>query len=84
MVLNIPRWLRLTTLGLTTLLHTGCYYMQAARGQLGVMRAREPIGKVLARPGTSDTLKQQLTRALRIREFASQELGLPDNKAYRR
>jgi predicted aminopeptidase len=83
MVLNIPRWLRLGTLGVTALLQTGCYYMQAARGQLGVMRAREPIGKVLARPSTPGTLKEQLTRALRIREFASQELALPDNQAYR-
>jgi predicted aminopeptidase len=65
------------------LLLSGCYLMQAARGQLQVMNARKPIDKVIASPDTSDTLKQQLIRAKRIRDFASQELGLPDNGAYR-
>jgi predicted aminopeptidase len=71
---------------LAALLLAGCgitYVAQAARGQLGVMRAREPIDKVLARPATPDTLKAQLTRAKRIRDFASRELALPDNAAYR-
>jgi len=62
---------------------SGCYLMQAARGQLQVMNAREPVDKVIASADTSDTLKQQLLRARRIRDFASQELGLPDNAAYR-
>jgi predicted aminopeptidase len=62
---------------------TGCYLAQAARGQLEVMRARQPIDKVIAKPSTPDPLKQQLMRALRIREFATQQLGLPDNGAYK-
>jgi predicted aminopeptidase len=69
-----------------TLLLQGCgitYFAQAASGQLGVMRARQPIEKVIARPTTADTLKNQLLRARRIRDFASRELGLPDNGAYR-
>ena len=65
------------------LLLSGCYLMQAARGQLQVMNSRQPIDKVIANPETTDTLKQQLIRARRIRDFASQELGLPDNGAYR-
>ncbi len=36
----------------------------------------------MAKPSTPDPLKQQLMRALRIREFATKELGLPDNGAY--
>jgi predicted aminopeptidase len=68
---------------LATLPLAGCYVMQAARGQLAVMRKREPIDKVIARPSTGDTLKTQLIRARDIREFASRELGLPDNGAYR-
>jgi predicted aminopeptidase len=71
------------SLGAALLLLSGCYLMQAARGQLQVMRARQPIDKVIAKPSTPDPLKQQLVRALRIREFASRELGLPDNDAYR-
>jgi predicted aminopeptidase len=80
MVLKIARRLSLAAL---QLLLTGGYVAQAARGQLEVMRARQPIDKVIAKPSTPDTLKQQLMRALRIREFASQQLGLPDNGAYK-
>ena len=64
----------------------GCgatYIAQAAHGQLSVMNAREPIDKVLAQPDTSDTLRAQLLRVKRIRDFASNELGLPDNASYR-
>lgn len=62
---------------------TGCYYMQATTGQLAVMRAREPIDQLIERPSTSADLKQTLLRARRIRDFASAELGLPDNDSYR-
>jgi predicted aminopeptidase len=61
----------------------GCYLMQAASGQLAVMTKRQPIDKVIARASTTDTLKAQLIRAREIRDFASAELGLPDNAAYR-
>ena len=64
----------------------GCgvtYVAQAAHGQLSVMNAREPIDKVLAQPATSDKLRTQLLRVKRIRDFASKELGLPDNASYR-
>jgi len=75
--------LRATLVAITSLFASGCYIMQAARGQFAVMRARQPIDKVIARPATTDTLKAQLIRARRIREFASKDLGLPDNAAYR-
>jgi predicted aminopeptidase len=68
---------------LTLLSLPGCYLMQATTGQLAVMRARQPIDKLIARPSTPDTLKEQLVRARRIRDFASTELGLPDNASYR-
>lgn len=64
----------------------GCgvtYFAQATSGQLAVMRAREPVDKVLASPDTSDSLRSQLLRVKRIRDFASAELGLPDNASYR-
>jgi predicted aminopeptidase len=87
MVLKIAR---LKIVGLVplaaVLLLGGCgvtYLAQAARGQLAVMRAREPIDKVIEKPATPDTLKEQLQRARRIRDFASAELALPDNAAYR-
>jgi predicted aminopeptidase len=80
MVLKNLRWLSLAA---SLLLLPGCYLMQATSGQLAVMRAREPIDKLIARPSTPDALKQQLLRARRIRRFASAELGLPDNDSYR-
>ncbi|MEO8309390.1 MAG: aminopeptidase, partial [Pseudomonadota bacterium] len=64
----------------------GCgvtYLAQAAHGQLSVMNARQPIDKVIAQPATSDKLRTQLQQVKRIRDFASKELGLPDNASYR-
>jgi predicted aminopeptidase len=74
--------LRLSVLLAASLL-SGCYLMQATRGQLAVMSKRQPIDKVIARPTTTDALKIQLIRARDIRDFASRELRLPDNGAYR-
>jgi predicted aminopeptidase len=62
---------------------SGCFYVQAARGQLAVMQKRQPIGRMIDRPTTGDSLKQQLIRARRIRDFASKQLALPDNASYR-
>jgi predicted aminopeptidase len=65
---------------------SGCavtYLAQAARGQWRLMQARQPIARVLARPDTSATLRTTLEQAVRIRDFASRELGLPDNASYR-
>jgi predicted aminopeptidase len=62
---------------------SGCYVMQAANGELGVLRARKPIDAVIADPRSSDTLKATLKEVEAAREFASRELKLPDNKSYR-
>jgi predicted aminopeptidase len=72
------------TLALAALGGCGVTYLaQAAHGQLSVMHARQPIDKVLAHPDTGDSLRTQLLRVKRIRDFASRELGLPDNASYR-
>jgi predicted aminopeptidase len=63
----------------------GCgtlYVAQAARGQLQILTAREPIGQVLADPATDPVLKARLEAVRAARQFASNELGLPDNKSY--
>jgi predicted aminopeptidase len=80
---RLPAPARVLSLALAMLAASGCYYMQAVRGQLGVMSARQPIEKLIARPATGETLKSQLIRARRIRDFASRELGLPDNASYK-
>ncbi len=62
---------------------TASYYMQALRGQAEMWHATRPIDAVMADPEASQALKERLERAIRIREFASRELGLPDNGTYR-
>jgi predicted aminopeptidase len=68
------------------LLVTGCetisYYGQAIRGQLGLLAAARPIDSWLADPATSPELRARLETARRIREYASRDLGLPDNASY--
>ena len=60
------------------------YYWQSARGQFALMARARPIGQVLADPGLDPGLRSRLERAVEIREFAAQELGLPDNGSYTR
>ena len=72
---------------LLPLLLAGCanvgYYFQSVSGQLDIWRRERAIEDVLRDPGTSEALKRQLDTAMRIRDFASKELGLPDNQSYR-
>ncbi len=85
MVPNLKAWRAGLALAAVMLL-TGCgitYYAQAARGQYAVMRARQPVAKLIDAPATPDTLREQLVRARRIRDFATTALHLPDNGAYR-
>jgi len=68
-------------------LMTGCgtvgYYAQAVQGQYQILHREQSIQKLLADPKTTDSLKERLTRALAIREFAEKELHLPANGHYR-
>ena len=63
----------------------GCgtlYVAQAARGQMQILNARKPIARVIADPATDAALRARLEEVKLAREFASRELGLPDNKSY--
>jgi predicted aminopeptidase len=60
------------------------YYSQAVSGQLDLMRRAAPIDEQLGRDAVPAALKAKLQAVLRIREFASRELGLPDNGSYKR
>ncbi len=65
---------------------SGCalpYYWQAAAGQLELLSERQPITEVLDDPGQSDATREALARTLEMRQFAIEELGLPDNDSYR-
>jgi predicted aminopeptidase len=62
----------------------GCYLLQSAQGQLALMSKREPIDDVIDAPATPPKLRAQLKSVTAIRDFASHELGLPDNGSYRK
>ena len=60
------------------------YYFQSVTGQLEVWRRERPIAELLSDADISMSLKQKLGTVVRVREFASRELGLPNNDSYRR
>ena len=59
------------------------YYAQAVGGHFDVMGAARPIDEIVRDPAGDPALQAQLREALAIREFATRELGLPDNGSYR-
>lgn len=59
------------------------YYGQAVGGHRELMRARVPIDELLHAPATDADLRRRLAEVQAIRDFASRELGLPDNGSYR-
>ncbi len=69
------------------LLLNGCasvsYYTQLASGQLQLLRAREPVEKVINDSSRDATLREHLAQAQKARAFASEHLHLPDNQSYR-
>ncbi len=79
--------LRLILLSTLCLLIAGCtsvaYYAQAIDGQVHLMMAARPIPDIVNDAATDPGLRQRLERATTIREFASRELGLPNNGSYR-
>jgi predicted aminopeptidase len=78
--------MRLALVLLLAALLCGCesvaFYAQAIGGQLGVMRSARPLDSWLSDPQTTPQLRERLETARRIREFASRELGLPENGSY--
>ncbi len=59
------------------------YYGQLASGQWQLLRAREPVPRVIADPATAPPLRQHLEQSQKARDFASEHLKLPDNRSYR-
>src|ERR1700686_3194545 len=61
---------------------SSAYYLQGIRGQMDLLERAQPIQEILG--STQDpTLKKKLERIVAIRDFASRELGLPENASYR-
>jgi predicted aminopeptidase len=81
------RLMRIVAAALLALLLSGCgnvsYYLQSVGGQLGIWQREKPVESLLQDPDLPPLLRAQLERALRIRDYASSALGLPDNRSYR-
>ncbi|MEO6799486.1 MAG: aminopeptidase [Rhodanobacter sp.] len=76
----------LLAVAIASLLLSACgsirYYAQAVHGQGELIVHRRPIGKLLHDPHADPRLAARLRLALQARRFASQQLGLPDNRSY--
>lgn len=59
------------------------YYAQSIGGHLDLMAKRKDVGELVEDDSTPPDLKERLARASAIREFATEELALPDNGSYR-
>ena len=82
----IGRFICLTLVAVSLAAMTGCtlpYYWQAATGHLDLVRKRVPIEAVLEDPAQPAAVKETLLLVLDMRQFAVEELELPDNKSYR-
>lgn len=68
-------------------LTSGCssvgYLAQSAGGHLGLLTSAKPVEEWLSGPAADTRLKERLLLSQRIRDFAVQELALPDNSSYR-
>ena len=69
-------------------LGAGCssvgYYAQSVGGHLDLLARSRPLAEARADPAASPALAERLALAARIRDFAVTDLGLPDNRSYRR
>ena len=79
-----PRFPTLLLLAVLSGCASPLYYAQAISGQLEILAKCRPVEEVLSDPATPAQTKHQLKLALRLRDFASRELALPDNHSYRR
>lgn len=65
---------------------SGCgslsYYAQSAKGQLEVLQNRQPIDTLIKNNDLPPDTLAQLALVGQIRDFAINELGLPDNNSY--
>jgi predicted aminopeptidase len=67
---------------------SGCstvdFYLQAANGQAEILNKAHPIAEVVADQRTSERVRRKLALVQELRQFASQQLGLPAYRQYGR
>ena len=77
--------MRFAFIALVALL-AGCrsvgYYAHVTHGQMALLAARKPIGKVIDDPKTPEKVRKRLVTARDARQFASERLDLPANRSY--
>jgi len=85
-VRHLKRWgfaATVTGIALLSSCSTIEYGFQAASGQASVLSAARPIESWVNDPAAPPSLRTKLGHALEIRDFASHDLGLPNNGSYR-
>lgn len=78
-------WLMLAAAGLvsTSACSSLSYYGQSVFGHLTLLGKRVPVAEVAADEAADASLRGRLRSADEIRSFASDNLGLPNNRSYR-
>ncbi|SMC18082.1 Predicted aminopeptidase [Andreprevotia lacus DSM 23236] len=93
MALRRPAWLTrrrallvcvIALLGVLSACSSTRYYAQAVGGHLELLSKTRPVDTVIADPATPPAVVRKLQLARDMRQFASRELGLPDNDSYKR
>ena len=59
------------------------YYAQSLQGHIEIMAARQSVAGLIEDPATPEKLRARMEEASAIRQFATDELALPDNSSYR-
>jgi predicted aminopeptidase len=60
------------------------YYSQSLWGGAKVLAKRKSVARLIADEQTSPEMRETLSRALEMRDFAVSDLALPDNSSYRK
>lgn len=83
----MPSFVRPLVLALLLSALGGCtaisYYAQSLEGHVQIMTARKDVRKLIEDPATPEPLRARMQSASAIRQFAIDELALPDNRSYR-
>lgn len=84
---KIRRHLTMAVVCALCMVMSGCsplrYYLQAAHGEIGVLRAARPISRIVLDPHTPAPLRRELEQVRAIHRFAIKVLHLPDNGSFR-
>ena len=78
-----PRLIAISAVGLVLCACSSVrYYAQAVHGQGELVFRRRAVSAIVQDPATKPELAARLRLAQQARQFASQSLGLPDNRSY--